>query len=104
MRATAVAEGFDVVAWWTPVLPAREWQEAVARAGWPAPEISGVRAVPTECVAWVGQPNHYPYSVVISGGSAHPWPIWGVLPDPAWAASLQLRRSVHEFQGKGIGR
>jgi hypothetical protein len=104
MRASARAAGFDVVAWWSSGLSEREWQDAVVSAGWLPAEAHGVVPVPQACEAWVGQPNHFPYSVVIGRGHAHPWPVWGVLPDTAWVDSLRLRRAALVSTGEGVGQ
>jgi hypothetical protein len=104
MRAAAVSEGFGVVAWRSPALPEREWQDAVAKVRWSASDIARVSATPTACSSWLGQPNHFPYSVVIERGRVHPSPIWGVLPNPAWIESLQLRRRHLALTGAGVGQ
>lgn len=102
MRSEAVAQGFDVVAWRTPAVPEREWQEAANRAGWSDPEIVSVPPMPANCVQWFGQPNHFPFSTVVDRGRAHAWPVWGVLPDGAWAESLHVRLKGLE-SGRGGG-
>ena len=98
MQAAAEAEGFVVMAWRSPLVPQAEWRSAVAQAGW-ARDFSEL--VPTVCMAWLGRPNHFPYSLVIAQGRVHPWPIWGVLPDAAWVDSLQCRRVALASTGQG---
>ena len=104
MRASAMAAGFDVMAWRSSGLSDDEWHDAVEKAGWLPAEASTVVAIPLACAAWVGRPNHFPYSVVIGRGQAHPWPIWGVLPDADWVESLRLRRSALMPLDEGAGQ
>lgn len=105
MREAAVSEGFDVVAWRSPAVPEWEWQDAVVKLRWPASEIDAISTPPTICTTWLGQPNHFPYSVVIERGRAHPSPIWGVLPDAVWVESLRLRRRDAALKGgEGMGQ
>ena len=103
MRAMAETEGFDVVAWRSHALSEREWEGATTRARWRASDIDGVSAGPVACAAWLGSPNHFPYSLVIERGRAHPWPIWGVLPDAAWVESLRFRRRALASADEGGG-
>jgi hypothetical protein len=104
MRAAAVSDGFDVVTWRLPTLPEQEWRDAVVKAQWPASDIASVAVAPKECGPWLGQPNHFPYSLVVERGHVHPSPIWGVLPDAAWVDSLQQRRRELKWVGKGAGQ
>lgn len=102
MRATALSEGFGVVAWWSPDLTGNEGAAAAEKAGWTTSDMANVTQVPSECVASVGRPNHYPFSVVLDRWKVHDWPIWGVMPDQAWVDSLHwrlfaLRRPVEGF-------
>lgn len=98
MRLAAEAEGFVVVAWRSPAVPDAEWRSAVTQAAWTR---DASEPVPDACIAWLGRPNHFPYSRVIGSGGIHPWPIWGVLPDVAWVESLRCRRDalVSDAQG-----
>jgi hypothetical protein len=96
MRAAAETLGFGVVAWWSPQVSEQEATEAAARAGWPMTVLSRTSVVPEECTAWVGVPNHFPYTRVRLQGRTHAWPIWGVLPDQRWLESLQRRVRVLE--------
>lgn len=98
MQATAEAEGFEVIAWRSPLVPEAEWRSAVRQAGW-ARDAS--RPVPAACMAWLGRPNHFPYSRVIGTEGMHPWPIWGVLPEAAWVESLRCRRDALAAAGLG---
>ncbi len=104
MRAAALDEGFDVVAWRSPALPEREWQGAVVKAQWSASDIARVARTPAVCSTWLGMPNHFPYSVVVERGLVHPSPIWGVLPDAAWIESLRLRRRDVALAGERSGQ
>ena len=103
MKSVARTLGLAVVAWRSPWVSEAEWRASVERAGWPADEAGAIDAVPLPCRAWVGHPNHFPYSVIVEGGRTHPWPIWGVLPDPAWVASLGCRRQALQGGGGGCG-
>lgn len=96
MRSAALAQGFGVVAWWSPRVTAQEAAEAASRAGWPMTVLRQTSAVPEACADWVGEPNHFPYTRVLLRGGAHPWPIWGVLPDHRWIESLHWR--VHALE------
>ncbi|MDQ7745656.1 hypothetical protein [Hydrogenophaga pseudoflava] len=91
MKSAAEADGFEVVAWWLPDLTDDERTGAAERAGWPVAERSRVHRVPPECAAWVGRPNHYPYTRVLDQGRLHGWPIWGVMSNQAWLDSLRSR-------------
>ena len=99
MQAVAEAEGFRVIAWWSPQVSAQEAVQAAERASWPMAVVSRVSAVPLECTDWVGAPNHFPYSRVLWQGRTHAWPIWGVLPDLPWIESLQWRVRALEDAG-----
>ena len=101
MQTVAETEGFDVVVWRSRALSEQEWEDAIAKARWRASDIARVSAEPAACGAWVGSPNHFPYSAVMVRGRVHPWPIWGVLPDTAWIESLQVRRSALMSAGDG---
>jgi hypothetical protein len=104
MRAAAVDDGFEVVAWRSAAVSGPEWRDAVAKAGWPRSEDVNVSETPTACEDWLGRPNHFPYSVVIERGRVHSSPIWGVLPDAAWVESLRLRRVDQVTSDKGERR
>lgn len=103
MRSVALDEGFAVVTWRSPAESEEEWQAAVRVAGWPDAEAGQVRPVPPACAAWLGRPNHFPFSRIFEGGRVHPWPIWGVLSDRAWQASLRCRRDALIRQSQGCG-
>ena len=103
MRAVALKMGFSVRAWRSPWVAEEEWRAAVGRAGWSGEVMDAVEAVPVTCRAWVGRPNHFPFSLVVSGGRVHAWPIWGVLPDEAWGASLDCRRRALAGEREGCG-
>lgn len=100
MRAAAEADGFGVVAWWSSDLTEDENAAAARRAGWPVAETSRVHRVPAECAAWLGLPNHYPYTRVLDRGRLHGWPIWGVMPSQAWLDSLRWRLHALEQPAK----
>jgi hypothetical protein len=104
MRALAIAHGFEVVAWRSPTLAEGEWQSATAKAGWSVAEASMVGSVPLACLAWIGSPNHFPYSQVLNGNRVHAWPVWGVLPDAAWVESLRLRQRALAEAGTWSGQ
>ncbi len=99
MRAVAQAQGYGVVAWWSPRVSEQEASEAAARAGWPLAVLRQTSVVPEDCRGWVGEPNHFPYTRVLRQGRTHAWPIWGVLPDHRWIESLQLRVRALETAG-----
>lgn len=104
MRAAAVNDGFEVVAWRLPAVPGPEWRDAAARARWSTSDTANVSETPAACEAWLARPNHFPYSLVIEHGRVHPSPIWGVLPDAAWVESLRLRRTAQVSPEKGAGQ
>ena len=103
MQTVAESEGFDVVVWRARTVSEHEWDDAGTRARWRTSDIARVSAEPAACGAWIGSPNHYPYSAVMVRGRVHPWPIWGVLPDAAWIESLQFRRSALVSAVEGAG-
>lgn len=91
MRLAALAAGFDVVTWKAPGVPPHEWAQAVQAARWTPMQSALIGDAPAACSAWWQSLNHFPFSVVVQGDQVHGWPIWGVLPDEAWTASLAVR-------------
>ena len=91
MRSVALAAGFDVVTWKAPGVSANEWSEAVQAARWTLSQSALISDAPAACATWLQRLNHFPVSSVVEGDQVHDWPIWGVLSDEAWAASLALR-------------
>lgn len=91
MRLAALAAGFEVVTWKAPGVSAQEWAQAVHVTHWPRSQSALIGDVPAACTAWLRRLNHFPFSSVVLGGQVHQWPIWGVLSDEAWTASLALR-------------
>ena len=91
MQARARAAGFQVVTWLSADLLPGEWTQAVRAASWPASLRDAVGEVPLACAALVSRVNHFPYSLVLAQNHLHDWPIWGVLSDEAWVASLAHR-------------
>lgn len=91
MRSAAEAEGFEALVWWASDLTGDEVAAAAEMAGWSDHEMARVAPVPAECAGVVGRANHYPYSRVLDRGTLHAWPIWGVMPNPAWLDSLRWR-------------
>lgn len=91
MRVAALAAGFEVVTWKAPGVSPHEWTQAVQAARWTSLQSALIGDVPAACSEWLHGLNHFPFSSVVLGDRIHGWPIWGVLSDEAWAASLALR-------------
>lgn len=91
MRAVALAAGFEVVTWAAPGVSSQEWAQAVEAARWTPSQSALISEAPAACAAWLQRPNHFPFSAVVLDGRVHGWPIWGVLSDEAWVASLEMR-------------
>jgi hypothetical protein len=104
MRRAAVSEGFDVIAWWSPLLSEGEGAAAALNAGWHASEIVSVVPAPEACADLVARPNHFPYGVVVDQGRAHAWPILGVMPDDAWIESLLWRQRALRQVAEGASQ
>jgi hypothetical protein len=94
MRMLAQGAGFQVVTWRVQGLLPTEWDRAVHAALWPADLRDLAAEIPSVCSVALGRMNHFPYSRVTAHGLLHAWPIWGVLPDEAWLASLEFRREA----------
>lgn len=94
MRSRALAAGFEVVTWKAPGVASSEWSQAVQTVGWTLSQRALISDVPTACAAGLHRLNHFPVSSVVLGDQVHDWPIWGVLTDDAWAASLALRLDI----------
>lgn len=92
LRRLAMNDGLRVIAWRSPEIGEAEWRAALDKAGWTTEDVAAVAQVPVACAAWVGRPDHFPYTWVAAPGGAVAWPIAGVLPDAAWLTSLRLRR------------
>lgn len=91
MRLAALKAGYEVVTWKAPGVSDQEWAQAVQVTHWTSAQSALIGDVPPACAAWWRGPNHFPFSSVVLGGQVHEWPIWGVLSDVAWTASLALR-------------
>lgn len=91
MRSQAQAAGFEVLTWRSTELLPGEWAYALEAMRWPEAQRALIGDAPPACAQLLTQVNHFPHSVVIARGRFHRWPIWGVLSDEAWVASLTLR-------------
>lgn len=91
MRSAALAAGFEVVTWKAPGIAPHEWVQAVRAARWTPLQSASIGEAPSTCSEWFQGLNHFPFSSVVLDDQIHGWPIWGVLPDAAWVASLALR-------------
>lgn len=94
MHAQAQAAGFQVVTWSSPDLLPGEWTQAVRAVSWPRSLRDAIGEVPPACAPLLYRVNHFPYSVVVAQNRMHNWPIWGVVSNEAWAASLAHRLSA----------
>ena len=95
MASVARAEGFDVMTFRDPRVPINEWRSAVTSVNAPgeyidAPALSPENAERCQLL------NHSPAIVVARCGRAHPWPIFGVMPDASWRHVLKSRRAELE--------
>lgn len=95
----AEEDRLEVLVWRSPEVPEAEWRAAAERAGWTTGQIEGVLPVPAACREWVGQPNHFPFSVLVTADGRQSAPIWGVLPDESWRESLRFRQRKLRMMG-----
>ena len=91
MAAVARAEGFEVRAFRDPRVPLEEWQSASYAAELPS-QYTDVPPLRLEIAQACQLLNHSPAMVVARCGRTHPWPIYGVMPDPGWKNVLRSRR------------
>ena len=96
MASVAQQAGWRVMAFRDPQVPDAEWQAATVAGdlqtwrGMPAMDLSVAQAC--------RMLNHAPTVVLSRCGRVHPWPVWGVMPDAAWAHVLAARRADLEAQ------
>lgn len=91
MAVVAQRAGFRVVAFRDPRVPDAEWHDAAQAAG-VSPELRNAPRLDEEAGRACQVFNHTPAVIVARCGHAHAWPIWGVMPDPAWLSVLDARR------------
>ena len=90
MRRSAEAAGFAVVSLRDPRVSNSEWWAAVRAAGVPSARDLPPLRLPAPVAAF-GALNHFPVAVLQCGEVTHPWPIQGVMPDPAFVGVLKHR-------------
>ncbi|MDO5291090.1 MAG: hypothetical protein Q4F13_15890 [Pseudomonadota bacterium] len=89
MQKAAEQAGFAVRVWRDPRVPDKEWRAAVQSLG--LSEWVHAPVLPQSVAAPCGLLTHAPSALVFLEGRAHPWPIYGVMPDAQWLAVLQSR-------------
>ncbi|OJV49976.1 MAG: hypothetical protein BGO36_05445 [Burkholderiales bacterium 68-10] len=96
MASVGQQAGWRVMAFRDPQVPDAEWQAATV-----AGDLQPWRGMPPMDLS-VAQAcrmlNHAPTVVLSRCGRVHPWPVWGVMPDAAWAHVLAARRADLEAQ------
>ena len=96
MASAAQRAGWHVVAFRDPRVPDAEWQAATATDD--LQPWRGMLPMDLSVAQACRMLNHAPTVVLSRCGRVHPWPVWGVMPDAAWAHVLAARRADLEAQ------
>lgn len=103
MQREAERLGFRVVAWRDPRVPDAEWQSALASPALAVWDVPFPHALPEPCWAQWMPIDHVPLTRIVWQASVHPWPIWGVMTNGAWRASLGHRLRMLKYAATSVG-